>query len=82
MKKHYSHITNYFCILFKQPNHPSVSVAKLVNATVHATGAGGQTTLDSFLVTAGLHIQVRTNSVHALRLILGQALLRVRRCPH
>ena len=46
----------------------SVSVAKLVNATVYATGTGGQTMLDSFLAAAGLHIKVRTNSVHALRI--------------
>jgi len=37
-----------------------------------------QTMLDSFLAAAGLHIKVRTNSVRALRLILGQALTRVR----
>jgi len=59
-----------------------VSVAKLVYATVHATGTGGQTTLDSFLAATGLHIKVQTNSVHALRLILGQALTSVGRCPH
>jgi len=58
----------------------SVSVAKLVYATVHATGTGGQTTLDSFLAAAGLNIKVLTNSVHAFRLILGEALMRVRRC--
>ena len=46
----------------------SVSVAKLVNATVHATGTGGQTTLDSFLAAAGLHIKVRTNSVHCFEI--------------
>jgi len=57
----------------------SVSVAKLVNATVHATGTGGQTTLG---LMAGLQIKVWTNSVHAMRVILGQALTRVRRCPH
>jgi len=65
------------CCVLADPKLSSVSVAKLVNATVHTTGTGGQTTLDSFLAAAGLHIEVRTNSVHALRLILGQALLRV-----
>ena len=57
-------------------------MAKLVNVTVYATGTGGQMMLDSFLATAGLHIKVQTNSVHALRLILGQTPLRVRRCPY
>ena len=57
-------------------------MAKLVYATVHATSTGGQTMLDSFLAAAGLHTKVQTNSVHALRLIVGQALTRVRRCPH
>jgi len=67
--------------MFQCAGELSLSVAKFVNATVHATGTDGQTTLDSFLVAAGLHIKVRTNSVHALRLILGQALMRVQQCP-
>ena len=46
----------------------SVSVAKLVNATVYAAVTGGQTTLGSFLVATGLHNKVQNKSVHACKL--------------
>ena len=60
----------------------SVSVAKLVYATVYATVDWQLADARSLLASTSLHIKVRTNSVHALRVIFGQALTRVRRCPH
>jgi len=47
---------------------------KLVTATVCADVLVARRRSVWFLAMAGLYIKVRTNSVHALRLILGQAL--------
>jgi len=58
---------------FKTWTVAHVSVAKLVNATVYAAILARRRSVQS-LPVAGLDIKVRTNSVHALRLILRQTL--------
>ena len=60
----------------------SVPVTKLVYATVYAAVDWRLADARSLLAATSLHIKVRTNTVHALRVILGQALTRVRWCPH